>query len=151
MQKLIDNLNELESNISNFEKHNEKVSTSTVGWQIDHCLLVINGIVSQLQNSNPSSFKPNFNFKRVLVFTLKKIPRGKAKAPKSVQPKDEITLNDLLEKLEIAKIKINDLPKLNPKSHFKHPYFGVLNLKQTILFLEIHTFHHLKIVRDIVG
>jgi hypothetical protein len=33
---------------------------------------------------------------------------------------------------------------------FEHPYFGKLKLKETIRFLEIHTQHHLDIIRDII-
>ena len=47
--------------------------------------------------------------------------------------------------------KINpfDLETLNANSYFKHPYFGDLNLKKTLWFLNLHTNHHLKIIKDI--
>ncbi len=141
---------QLENHISNFEKTNENVSSSTIGWQIDHCLLVINGVISQIEISNPSEYQSKFNFNRFIVFTTGKIPRGKIRAPKIVTPVDVATLEELKSKIEIAKNnvqKLNDLPK---NSHFKHPFLSNLNVKQTEKFLMIHTKHHLKIIQDIL-
>ena len=42
------------------------------------------------------------------------------------------------------------MKELHANSNFKHPYFGVLNLKMTKRFLEIHTNHHLKIIKEIL-
>lgn len=140
----------LENHIPNLEKTNSNVSNSTIGWQIDHCLLVINGIISQLEISNPTEFQPKWNFNRFIVFTTGKIPRGKIRAPKVVTPIDVATLEDLKLKMEIAKSniqKLNDLPK---NSFFKHPFLNDLNVKQTEKFLVIHTKHHLKIIEDIL-
>ena len=49
----------------------------------------------------------------------------------------------------IAKNSLVDLETLNANSYFTHPYFGDLNLKKTIWFLNLHTNHHLKIIKDI--
>lgn len=140
----------LENHIPNLEKTNSNVSNSTIGWQIDHCLLVINSIISQLEISNPTEFQPKWNFNRFIVFTTGKIPRGKIRAPKVVTPIDVASLEDLKLKMEIAKSniqKLNDLPK---NSFFKHPFLNDLNVKQTEKFLVIHTKHHLKIIEDIL-
>jgi hypothetical protein len=53
--------------------------------------------------------------------------------------------------LTFRKIKnsLVDLETLNANSYFTHPYFGDLNLKKTIWFLNLHTNHHLKIIKDI--
>ena len=77
MQKLTNLVDELASYIPQLEARNENVSASTVGWQIDHCLLVINGIIEQLEISNPNEFQPKWNFPKFMVFTTGKIPRGK--------------------------------------------------------------------------
>ena len=141
---------EFENYFQHFEKQNYLVSKSPVGWQIDHSLKVIVNIVSSLKNSNPDDYKYNFNLKRSIVYFKKKIPRGVGKAPKSVRTFDKITLEDLQTQFEIAKKTIKDLENLDPKSNFKHPLFGRLNLKQTRFFLIIHTKHHLKIIEDIL-
>ena len=150
MNKLQNLIQQLENNISNFEKTNPKVSNSTIGWQIDHCLLVINGVISQLEISNPAEYQSNFNWNRFVVFTTGKIPRGKIRAPKAVTPIDVATLEDLKAKMEIAKNNIQKLNSLSKNSFFKHPFLNNLNLKQTEKFLAIHTNHHLKIIQEIL-
>ncbi len=141
---------QLENHIPNLDKTNSKVSNSTVGWQIDHSLLVINSIVEQLEISNPNEFQPKWNFPKFMVFTTGKIPRGKAKAPKVVIPTQVATQEELKDKLETAKNNILKLNSFSENSFFKHPFFKDLNVKQTEKFLVIHTKHHLKIIQDIL-
>ena len=66
MKSLLPLLQQLENHIPNLEKTNSNVSNSTIGWQIDHCLLVINGVIRQVEISNPTEFKSKFNFNRFL-------------------------------------------------------------------------------------
>jgi hypothetical protein len=141
---------QLENHVPNLEKTNPNVSISTVGWQIDHCLLVINGIISQLEISNPTAFQPKWNFPMLMVFTTGKIPRGKAKAPKVVMPIQVATQNELKAKLEVAKNNVLKLDSFSENQFFNHPFFKDLNVKQTKRFLMIHTKHHLKIIEDIL-
>jgi hypothetical protein len=141
---------QLENHVPNLEKTNPNVSISTVGWQIDHCLLVINGIISQLEISNPTAFQPKWNFPKFMVFTTGKIPRGKAKAPKVVMPIQVATQNELKAKLEAAKNNVLKLDSFSENQFFNHPFFKDLNVKQTKRFLTIHTKHHLKIIEDIL-
>jgi len=150
MNTLHNILLQLESHIPNLEKTNSKISTSSIGWQIDHCLLVINGIIGQLEMSNPSDYRPKFNLPKFLVFTTGKIPRGKARAPKIVTPVDKATADELKTKIELAKTNILKLNSFPRNAHFKHPFFNDLNTKQTEKFLAIHTKHHLKIIEDIL-
>jgi hypothetical protein len=150
MNPLHNILLQLESHIPNLEKTNSKISSSSIGWQIDHCLLVINGIISQLEVSNPSEYRPKFNLPKFIVFTTGKIPRGKARAPKIVMPVDVATANELKSKIELAKTNILKLSSFPTNAHFKHPFFNDLNTKQTGKFLAIHTKHHLKIIEDIL-
>lgn len=150
MKSLYYLLLQLENHIPNLEKTNPKVSNSTVGWQIDHCLLVINGIIGQLEISNPSKFQPKWNFPKFMVFTTGKIPRGKAKAPKAVIPIHVATQDELKAKLEAAKNNVLKLDSFFENHFFNHPFFKDLNVKQTKRFLTIHTKHHLKIIEDIL-
>ena len=141
---------QLENHIPNLEKTNSRVSNSTIGWQIDHCLLVINGVIGQVEISNPTEFKSKFNFNRLIVFTTGKIPRGKIRAPKMVTPISIATAEELNSNIEIAKNKVSKLNNLPKNSFFKHPFLSDLNVKQTEKFLAIHTKHHLKIIEDIL-
>lgn len=150
MEQLQKLLIQLENNISNYEKTNSAVSNSTVGWQIDHSLLVINNVVDRLKASNPENYKWKFNKIRILFQITNKIPRGKVRVPKSVKPTDVASIEELFAKLEVAKKNIADLHSLPAKSHFTHPFFGDLKLKSAIWFLNLHTKHHLKIIEDIL-
>ena len=150
MNPLLPLLLQLESHISNFEKTNPNVSNSTVGWQIDHCLLVINGIIGQIEISDPLKYQPKWTFPKFMVFTTGKIPRGKAKAPKVVIPTQVATQEKLIAKLAAAKNNVLKLDFFSENQFFNHPFFKDLNVKQTKKFLTIHTKHHLKIIEDIL-
>jgi hypothetical protein len=143
-------LNLLESHLPNLDKTNSKVSNSTIGWQIDHCLLVINGIIGQIEISDPSKYQPKWTFPKFMVFTTGKIPRGKAQAPKVVIPTQVATQEELIAKLAAAKNNVLKLDTFSENQFFNHPYFKDLNVKQTKKFLTIHTKHHLKIIEDIL-
>jgi len=149
MTELIQLIHQLESQIENHETINSNVSQSSIGWHLDHSLMVINGIITQVKNSNPEQYKRQFNWKRVFIKTINKFPRGKGKAPKVVQPTEIASKEILTTKLEAAKTNSIELKNLHPNSYFTHPYFGNLNLKKTIWFLKLHTYHHLKIIHDI--
>jgi len=149
MRNLTPLLNQLESHIVDFKKTNVAVSQSSIGWHIDHSLMVINGIIEQLKKSNPEQYKWQFNWNRIFIKSINKIPRGRGKAPKAVQPLESSSIEILNSKLHIANDSIIELENLEPNNYFKHPYFGNLNLKTTIWFLELHTKHHLKIIEDI--
>ncbi len=139
----------LEEKIPMMDKVNTTISTATVGWHVQHSLLVINSIINGLKQSDPTTYQWKFNLNKTLIFTLGKIPRGKGKAPKVVQPKEEITTDTLLESVERAKNSIAELNNVQNNQYFLHPYFGHLNLKPTIKFLKIHTKHQLDIINDI--
>ncbi len=149
MNKLQEYLNELETKISKQENYNTDVSKSNVGWHIEHILLTINLIIEEVQKSNPKNYKWSFKLPGILVFSMKKIPRGRAKSPEAVVPKtyDERTLT---EHIKIAKFKIQELENVSSDKYFNHPFFGNLRLHKTIKFLEIHTNHHLQVINDII-
>lgn len=128
---------------------NEKVSASTVGWQIDHSFKVINGVLGLLNNA-PTDKKTKLTLLGRFCLLTGYIPRGKGKAPKQVLPPEHITKSDLDSQLDSARKAIKKVPNINKKATFKHPFFGVLSKKQTLCFLETHTRHHLKIIRDIL-
>ena len=150
MDKLSNCLNELESKISNSETLNLAISKSTVGWHIEHTLLTINVIIDRLKNSDPNNYTWKFNFPKILVFTINKIPRGRAQSPGPVQPKNNFTMVTLMSHLDSTKRKLAELQILKPNNYIEHPVFGKLKLKHTIKFLEIHTQHHIHIINDIL-
>jgi hypothetical protein len=143
-------ITQLELGIPQFEKQNLSVSYSNVGWHIEHSLMVFNSIIETTSKSNPKDYKWSFNLKRMVIFAKEKIPRGIAKAPRSVLPKMDYTRESLLNHLEKAKVKLEELIKMDHQLFFNHPGFGNLRLKQTIKFLAIHTKHHLDIIKEIL-
>ncbi len=147
---LIPLVKELESYIAVKDKRNDAVSKSDIAWQIDHSLKVINLVSKSFMNSKPELYKSNFNKWRLLLFTLGYIPRGKAKAPKIVKPPEIILTEDLNSQFQLAYKNIESIKSANRNAYFKHFVFGVLNKKRTIRFLQLHTTHHLKIIRAIL-
>jgi hypothetical protein len=150
MTKLSALVHELESKITQNEKLNTAVSQKSVGWHIQHSLLVGLQIINAVEKSNHENYKWKFNLNRSFVYTLNKIPRGKGKAPESVKPSVAFNIDDLNKDFQLLKTRLHVLNDLHPSSYFKHPYFGDLNLKATVKMLEIHTRHHLDIINDII-
>lgn len=144
-------ISSIENYIPDYQKVNNKVSQKTVGWQLDHTLRVLVGVSKVLAQSNPEDYKWKFNKTRFIIFLLNKIPRGKGKAPKQVVNHDAVTKEGLESLLAKTKESLQLLEGLPDNANFNHPYFGMLNLKQTKKFLKIHTQHHLNIVKDILG
>jgi Protein of unknown function (DUF1569) len=150
MKRLEELLNRIEAAIPNCETINQNISQASVGWHLEHILLVINGITNTLTKSNPSDYKWKLNFVKIIVFAKGKIPRGRGKSPSSVLPKENLNTISLNEHLTKIRAKIKELESLPIDKYFDHPYFGNLKKVETIKFLEIHTKHHLAIVEDIL-
>lgn len=150
MKSLATLINELETKLPFIEQKKESVSQVTVGWHLEHSLLALIKMISAVEHSNPSDFKAKFNFKRSIVYMLGKIPRGKAKAPESVKPAEEISLDNINALIEKAKQKVALFEKLSPGNFFTHPVFGDLPVKKARRIIAIHTNHHLKIINDII-
>lgn len=151
-KQLITQIKELKKYIDSSATRVQKVSNWSIGQQIEHSLKVIIGVSQTTIESNPEDYKANFNFARLMVFMLGRIPRGKGKAPKVVLPSENISSKtELLALADKATAIVKQLDELPPKANFNHLYFGILNLKQTQYFLGIHTNHHLKIIHDIKG
>jgi hypothetical protein len=151
MDKLALLIKELETKIPNFEIINEAVSKVSVGWHIEHILLATHSIIEMILRSDPAEYKWKFNFSRLLVFTLNKIPRGKKNAPKAVMPRRSFDKQKLERHIDFVKDKLKELADLNSNSYVNHPALGKLKLKQAIKFLNIHIKHHLDIINDITN
>ena len=143
-------LNELHTLIIYAEKSNSSISSVNVGWHIEHSLLVIMKIIESVCKSDPKKYKWSFSFIRTIVFLRKRFPRGKGIAPDVVKPK-QTEKTDFDELFTKAKIAIEDLKNANPNQFFLHPVFGNLNRKNTFTMLEIHTKHHIEIIKDIIS
>ena len=96
---------------------NPPVSQVSVGWHLDHSLIVIIAIIQVLQQSQPSSYRWRPNLGRWYIFSRGSIPRGRGKSPKSVLP-GEISESNLKLKLQTTKEHIALLDKLHRRCHF---------------------------------
>ena len=150
MKSLTSLINELETKLPFIDQRKGSVSQVTVGWHLEHSLLALIKMISAVEHSNPADYKGKFNFKRFIVFMLGKIPRGKAKAPESVKPAEDINLDNINALIEKAKQKVAVFEKLSPCKFFTHPVFGDLQLKQASRVVAIHTNHHIQIINDII-
>jgi hypothetical protein len=150
MEKLTVLFDELATKIEYHQKINPAVSSASVGWHIAHTTLAAKQIIEQLEKSDPANYKWKFSTPRFFVFLMNKIPRGKGKAPKSVQVEEGFTIDILNSYIAIVQDKVKILDTMDAKKNFLHPYFGMLNLKATIKTLLIHTNHHIKIIDDII-
>ena len=103
-----------------------------------------------MYTSKVENYKRRFNIGRAIMFTLNKIPRGKAESPKQVKPATIIIADSMYLHLKQAEYHAGLIDELPKKAHFRHPYVGTLNKKQAKRFLKIHTNHHLSIIRDIL-
>ncbi len=150
MQKLYSLLNELEGSIPHQSLTVTHVSTASVGWHIEHSLLVLDISVKALHKSNPAEYKPAFSFWKTLTFLAGRFPRGRGKAPQVVQPNMDIHEASLIIHVKETKVRIDGLSSLTDNHFMKHPYFGHLKRSDALRFMELHTAHHLKIIRDIL-
>ena len=144
-------LQELETKIAQREVLNAKVSQVPVAWHLDHILKSINGIYAEMEASNPDDYQYKFNINRLVIFLTGIMPRGKGKAPDASKPPEIIETEDLYTQLAMAKQNLAKVDALSENSHYIHYIFGTLNRQKSKRLIEIHTHHHLKIVRDILG
>ena len=142
----------MESWITKKDLSNSQISQSSVGWQIAHSLKVANNIIKLLAKSNPDDYQWTFNLIRTLCLQFRYFPRGKAKAPRAVDPKiEEISTESLNELFFKVRTRLDSVTNIHPNSFFDHAYFGKIKRDDAFLFMLVHTKHHLKIIKDIAG
>ncbi|MGL1885108.1 MAG: DUF1569 domain-containing protein [Reichenbachiella sp.] len=130
---------------------NEDVSQVPVSWHLYHLLKAANGMYAQLDLSDPSSYAAEFNMLRIVVFTTGIIPRGAGKAPDSSKPPENVTTQDILDQVDLLQNNLSTIDQLDENTYYTHNTFGNLNRQMVKRLIEIHTNHHLKITRDILG
>ncbi len=150
MKKLLHVLNNFEKQAPLYLTNNQMVSEANVGWHIMHSCLVITSITKAIRKSDPSQYKKKFSWKAFFVLLFNKIPRGKAKAPSFTQPANEVSTDMVLQQIADAHKSAALLLTVNKNKYFTHPIFGDLKLPTAIKFLYVHTYHHEKIIRDIL-
>lgn len=149
MRRIEKQLHELEFYIPKYNQASAAVSAAAMGWHIEHCLLTIRRIIHAVQSSDEKNYKPVFKVSKFIILTSGIIPRGRATAPKEVQPPAPPDIASLKESMYKTRKLLAEMERVSGNQHFTHPIFGHLNKKPALRFLEVHTRHHLKIIRDI--
>jgi hypothetical protein len=122
----------------------EKVSTWSVAEQLEHIAratqLMAGAIEKALQPETAGSGRPSL-VGRAVLFTGW-IPRGVGKVPASTEPESA-------SKEQLGSL-LADLPEIDgAPGRVNHFAFGDLTPRQWLSVIDIHTRHHLKIIRDI--
>jgi hypothetical protein len=151
MKSFLALINELETRIPFIEQKRETVSQVSVGWHLEHSLLALIKMVTAVEQSNPADYKWKFSLSRTVVLALGSFPRGRGKAPESVKPGEEITIANITGLIAKAKQKTELFEGLDKDKFLKHPVFGDLRMKQARRIIAIHTYHHIKIINDIIS
>jgi hypothetical protein len=150
MNKVLKLVDQLALQIPNANRLNNTISNVNIAWHIEHSCLVIIKVAETIVKSDSNNYTTKFSFTKIMVFLTGKFPRGRAKAPKSVLPDENITEQHLLESIAKAKQAINEIKECHKNQFFSHPIFGNLNVPNTLKFFSIHTNHHLLIINDIL-
>ncbi len=148
LEKLVQKIELL---LPEIDKENEKVSKASVGWHLEHSLLILNGSLKGLAMTNPDNYNPKFSIKKFIFLNFGVIPRGKIKSPKQFIPSETPSKESIDKLLNLAKERLEAIKNLPSKSYITHPFLGDLDKKTTIKFLGLHTNHHLKIIDDILN
>lgn len=146
---LSNEISELESYLDNLRLISTDVSTVDVGWHIDHVLRANVVICYQLIQSDNETPKRNYNLHKARISLTKSIPRGKKETHPSVSSAKEVTIQDVQRRLKTLKALLPKLEDCHPENGFVHQAIGWMNLEWSKKFMQIHTEHHLKIIRDI--
>ena len=150
MKNIDDQLQKMESLLPKIDVTNEKISKASIGWHLEHSLLILNSSLKGLTMTDPKDYNPKSSLKKFVFLNFGLIPRGKIRAPKQFFPLEIPTQESILKLLNLAKERLEATKELPEKSFITHPFLGDFDKKTTLRFLWLHTNHHLKIVDDIL-
>ena len=150
MKNIKDQLQKIESLVPKIDVTDETVSKASVGWHLEHSLLIINSSLKGLTMTDPKDYKPKFSLKKFVFLNFGVIPRGKIQAPKQFFPVEIPTQESIMKLINLAKDRLEAVKDLPEKSFITHPFLGDFDKETALTFLGLHTNHHLKIVDDIL-
>lgn len=150
MMTIKQQLERIEALLPNIGILAEDISKASVGWHLEHSLLILNSSLKGLTMTNPSDYNPKFSLKKFIFLGFGIIPRGKIKAPKQFVPLEQPTAESIKKLLATAKERLEAVNGLPEKAYITHPFLGDFDKKTTLRFLNLHTNHHLKIIDDIL-
>lgn len=128
------------------------VSAWSTGQQVDHMLRILDRGLTRIEKGGKTPSR-GINLVGRMALALRWIPRGVGKAPQGMEGQ-EVPASELAARLDETRARLAVL-RARPEGMrpgeriLPHPYFGGLDLPQTVRFWVIHTAHHLHIVDDI--
>ena len=142
---------------SQIQKRENAVSGWTVLQHLEH-VTIINSLllirVSKLLSEPPSS-EGGLNEIGISILANGQIPRGAGKSPEFALPKASSAADvkeqadSALSQIESLKARLHEIEVSQSRS--QHPALGTLTAREWLRFIEIHTRHHLTIIREING
>lgn len=131
----------------------QSVSKWSVAEQLDHAVRVCSSIL--LKVHEPSEMIPQkLNWIGRLILLVGYIPRGRGKSPKTLLPvpcSQEQLRQSVGETRALLERVLAGKSSESSDRIVRHPLFGGLTAKEAFVFANIHTRHHLAIVRDILA
>ncbi len=129
-----------------------KVSAWSVGQQADHMLKILDRGLTRVERGGKTPSR-GINLTGRICLGLGWIPRGVGKAPEGMEGTEtsapELAAHLAAIRARLAAVRDRQEGMRPGERVLPHPYFGGLDLPQTVRFWAIHTAHHLKIVDDI--
>jgi DinB superfamily len=126
------------------------VSQWSVGMHVHHLALTMINIGNGLAKSTQPAPPAKRSIAKHIVFTLGKIPRGRARTTKNGTPQPSVPAPELLALIDESARQMDAAAKLDRNTWITHPIFGPLRRDDALRFVSIHNRHHLRIVADIL-
>ena len=122
INKLAIQIRKMQELSEHWDVKNPDVSVESVGWHLLHNLKVINGMIASLAASDPSQYAPKLSYMKWSILLTKKIPRGKARAPKSALPSqiDKDELDAALDCASLSVLNLSSFYQINGKGTTFH-------------------------------
>ncbi len=143
-------IDELRSLIPERARRSGPVSAWSVGQHLEHCVLSMRSMLGNLLACTGPAPEASPAPAGLRVLAAGKIPRGAAEAPEVARPKVDAAPDELEIGLAECSSLLLRAPEIREDAWSRHFALGILRRDQAMRFLEIHTDHHLGIIRDIL-
>lgn len=139
--------------------HAPAVSGWTPAQHLHHFAQINGGIFdwlkAQCDGAAPETASGRPNLLGYVLLSVGRLPRGRAPSPRRFVPPDAVARAELEPLVRRGGAALHALAACAPHmkrlaGRQKHPRMGLLNATQWMRFAQMHTHHHLRIVRDML-